>query len=108
MKAGCFAALSSAFGVPQLAPNSHLFVSDTPVEGFPGRAFRVDAIMTMGKKDLKRGLSGLTHANIATRNFPMSVSQLRGRLKLQDGGDAYLFATTDRDDRRIIIRATRL
>ena len=108
MKAGCFAALSSAFGVPQLAPNSHLFVSDTPVEGFPGRAFRVDAIMTMGKKDLKRGLSGLTHANIATRNFPMSVSQLRGRLKLQDGGDAYLFATTDRDDRRIIIRATHL
>ena len=108
MKAGCFDALSSAYELPQLATNSHLFVSDTPVEGFPGRAFRVDAIMTMGKKDLKRGLSGLTHANIATRNFPMSVSQLRGRLKLQDGGDAYLFATTDRDDRRIIIRATRL
>ncbi|HJG41417.1 RsmD family RNA methyltransferase [Bifidobacterium saeculare] len=108
MKAGCFAALSSAFGVPQLATNSHLFVSDTPVEGFPGRAFRVATVMTMGKKDLKRGLSGLTHANIATRNFPMSVSQLRGRLKLQDGGDAYLFATTDRDDRRIIIRATHL
>ena len=108
MKAGCFAALSSAFEVPQLAPNSHLFVSDTPVEGFPGRAFRVDAIMTMGKKDLKRGLSGLTHANIATRNFPMSVNQLRGKLRLQDGGDAYLFATTDRNARRIIIRATRL
>ena len=108
MKAGCFAALSSAFRVPQLAPNSHLFISDTSVEGFPGRAFRVATVMTMGKKDLKRGLSGLTHANIATRNFPMSVSQLRGRLKLQDGGDAYLFATTDRDDRRIIIRATRL
>lgn len=108
MKAGCFAALSTAFGVSQLAPNSHLFVSDTPVERFPGRAFRVTAVMTMGKKDLKRGLSGLTHANITTRNFPMSVSQLRGRLKLQDGGDAYLFATTDRDDRRIIIRATHL
>lgn len=108
MKAGCFAALSSAFGVPQLAPNSHLFVSDTPVEGFPGRAFRVDAIMTMGKKDLKRGLSGLTHANISTRNFPMSVNQLRSKLRLQDGGDAYLFATTDHNARRIIIRATRL
>lgn len=108
MKAGCFAALSSAFRVPQLAPNSHLFISDTSVEGFPGRAFRVATVMTMGKKDLKRGLSGLMHANIATRNFPMSVSQLRGRLKLQDGGDAYLFATTDRDDRRIIIRATHL
>lgn len=108
MKAGCFAALSSAFGVPQLAPNSHLFGSDTPVEGFPGRAFRVDAIMTMGKKDLKRGLSGLTHANISTRNFPMSVNQLRSKLRLQDGGDAYLFATTDRNARRIIIRATRL
>ena len=108
MKAGCFDALSSAYELPQLATNSHLFVSDAPVEGFPGRAFRVTAVMTMGKKDLKRGLSGLTHANISTRNFPMSVSQLRGRLKLQDGGDAYLFATTDRDDRRIIIRATRL
>lgn len=108
MKAGCFDALSSAYELPQLATNSHLFVSDAPVEGFPGRAFRVTAVMTMGKKDLKRGLSGLTHANIATRNFPMSVNQLRSKLRLQDGGDAYLFATTDRNARRIIIRATHL
>lgn len=108
MKAGCFDALSAAFGLPQVAANSHLLVSDTPAEHFPGRAFRVTAVMSMSKKELKRGLSGVTHANIATRNFPMSVNQLRGKLKLQDGGDTYLFATTDRNARRIIIRAARL
>lgn len=108
MKAGCFDALSSAYDLPQLSANSHLFISNMLVAQFPGRIFQVNAVMTMGKKDLKRGLCGLTHANITTRNFPMSVNQLRNKLKLNDGGDTYLFATTDRNAKHIIIRTTRV
>lgn len=98
MKAGCFGVISSRYGVKMLAKNSHLFVSEDPVADFPGRSFRIKAVSSFNKKDLKRQLSGITKANIATRNFPLSVTELRKRLKLKDGGDTYIFATTLSDE----------
>jgi len=94
MKAGCFVQLSERFGISQLDSNSHLFVSDTDIEDFPGRRFVIDKVTSMNKRDLKEALTGISRANIAVRNFPMSVAELRKRLKLQDGGDVYIFATT--------------
>lgn len=94
MKAGCFRFLSQRFGVVQVAPNSHLFLSQQPVAQFPGRSFRIVATTSMNKKELKQALAGIRQANITIRNFPLSVAQLRQRLKLADGGSHYLFATT--------------
>lgn len=94
MKAGCFGVLTRRFPVKALATDSHLFVSSKEIEDFPGRRFAVTAITTMNKKELGRALSGITRANIATRNFPMTAQQLRQRLRLQDGGDCYIFGTT--------------
>jgi hypothetical protein len=94
MKAGCFDLLASRYGVVQADVNSHLFYSDRQVESFPGRGFIIDRVTSMNKRDLKEALSGITHANIAVRNFPMSAVELRRRLKLRDGGDTFIFATT--------------
>ena len=94
MKAGCFGVLSERYGARMLSKNSHLFVSMEPVVDFPGRSFRIIAISSFNKKELKRHLSGITKANIATRNFPLSVAELRKRLKLKDGGETYIFATS--------------
>lgn len=102
MKAGCFGVISSRYGVKMLAKNSHLFVSEDPVADFPGRSFRIKAVSSFNKKDLKRQLSGITKANIATRNFPLSVTELRKRLKLKDGGDTYIFATTLSDESHVL------
>lgn len=102
MKAGCFGAISSRYGVKMLEKNSHLFISDKPVHDFPGRAFRIKAVSSFNKKELKRQLSGVTKANIATRNFPLSVAELRKRLKLKDGGDTYIFATTLSDESHVL------
>lgn len=71
-----------------ISPNSHLFVAAEPIADFPGRS-RHRSIVTMNKKELKQLLAGLTHANIAVRNFPLSVAQLRKKLKLKDGGNTY-------------------
>lgn len=102
MKAGCFGAISSRYGVKMLEKNSHLFISDKPVHDFPSRAFRIKAVSSFNKKELKRQLSGVTKANIATRNFPLSVAELRKRLKLKDGGDTYIFATTLSDESHVL------
>ena len=103
MKAGCFGVLSERYDAKMLSKNSHLFVSEDPVEAFPGRAFRIIAVSSFNKKELKRQLSGITKANIATRNFPLSVAELRKRLKLKDGGETYIFATTLSDESHVLV-----
>lgn len=107
MKAGCFDVVERRFGVRAVGRNSHLFVAAEPVADFPGRSFVIESIATMNKHELKSLTEGLTHANIAVRNFPMPVAQLRRKLKLKDGGDVYLFATTDARDRHIVIRTVK-
>ena len=103
MKAGCFGVLSGRYDARMLSKNSHLFVSQVPIEAFPGRSFRIIAVSSFNKKELKRHLSGITKANIATRNFPLSVAELRKRLKLKDGGETYIFATTLSDDSHVLV-----
>jgi len=94
MKAGAFDLVANRFGITQVGKNSHLFVSDTPLQSFPGRSFVIDNIVSMNKREVKKALKDVSRANISVRNFPMSVAELRRRLKLKDGGDVYLFATT--------------
>lgn len=98
MKAGCFASVSERFGVKMLAKNSHLFVGSSFIENFPGRSFAIKTVSAFNKKELKRHLAGITKANIAIRNFTLSVAELRKRLKLKDGGEDYIFATTLSDE----------
>ena len=103
MKAGCFGVLSERYDARMLSKNSHLFVSCEPIAVFPGRSFRIIAVSSFNKKELKRHLSGITKANIATRNFPLSVAELRKRLKLKDGGEIYIFATTLSDESHVLV-----
>ena len=109
MKAGCFDILCDRYpGIIKIAPNSHLFVSDIEISDFPGRIFSIKKTTTMNKKELRLALAGITSANIATRNFPMSVAELRKRLKIKDGGDTYIFATTDNNGAHIIYICAKL
>lgn len=103
MKAGCFDELAAAYGVSPVSRNSHLFLSDEPVEGFPGRSFVVERVTTMNKGELRKALVGIAKANIATRNFPLSVAELRKRLKIKDGGDVYIFATTTAEGEHLLL-----
>ena len=94
MKAGCFEALEERFPVSQVSSNSHLFLSDEEICQFPGRGFKILAVSSMNKKELKPVLATISQANITVRNFPLSAQQLRQRLKIKDGGDLFIFATT--------------
>ena len=109
MKAGCFDALIDRYpGLMKIAPNSHLFISTTEISDFPGRGFSIIKTTSMNKRELRSALVGITSANISTRNFPMSVAELRKRLKLREGGDIYIFATTDINGAHIIYICAKL
>ena len=103
MKAGCFDELAAAYGVSPVSRNSHLFLSDEPIEDFPGRSFVVERVTTMNKGELRKALVGIEKANVATRNFPLTVAELRKRLKIKDGGDVYIFATTTAEGEHLLL-----
>lgn len=108
MKAGCFSEVALHFGVSPLSENSHLFISDHLVDTFPGRKFQILAVSSMNKQDLRQHLSHLKQANITTRNFPLSVAQLRKRLKISEGGSTYLFATTLANGNHVLVVCQRV
>ena len=103
MKAGCFNQVANHYGVTPVSSDSHLFVSDKCVDELPGRTFVIDAITMMNKGELKKSLEGITHANVAVRNFPMRADELQKRLRLKDGGNTFIFGTTTASGRHIIM-----
>lgn len=103
MKGGCYRLLTQRYEVQKLHRNSHLYTSEKWIENFPGRIFEIDDWALYGKKS-NALLDGVDKASIAVRNFPMTVAELRKKLKIADGDQIYLFATTLSDDRKILIK----
>ena len=113
MKSGEWGLICHRFGVEAIAENSHLFLCDKDNHhapdgeqkslDFPGRMFEIIRLSSMNRRELKEFLADVGHANIAVRNFPMSAVELRRRLKIADGGDNYIFATTTEKGNHILI-----
>lgn len=101
LKAGAYKSICGCYGVRKLHPSSHLYTSEECVENFPGRIFRVAGWGSVKDKNL---LSGISKANIAVRNFPLSADELRKKLRLKEGGEVYLFGTTLADGSKVLIR----
>ena len=104
LKAGAYRSLTQTYACKKLHASSHLYTSEQFIEDFPGRRFRVEAVSGFGKKELKDFLQGMEKANLTIRNFPSSVADLRKRLKLKEGGEDYLFATTLADESKVMIK----
>jgi 16S rRNA G966 N2-methylase RsmD len=104
LKAGAYRSLTQAYEVKKLHVSSHLYTSPNYIEDFPGRRFQVEVVSGFGKKELKTLLQGLEKANLTIRNFPSSVADLRKRLKLKEGGEDYIFATTLADESKVLIK----
>ncbi len=94
MKLGCHAAVQAATGTVQLAPNSHLYVGERLVTDFPGRKFLIKLVFPFSGKQVKALGKQWEQLNVAVRNFKLTAEALKKRLKVTDGGDGYLFATT--------------
>lgn len=101
MKSGLFDLVATKTSTSKLHQNSHLYTSEK-LQEFPGRKFEILDILNFNIKELKKKLK-IKKANITTRNFPDSVEIIRKKLKIKEGGDTYLFFTTNMKDEKIIL-----
>lgn len=100
MKSGGFNALTTTFNVKKLHKHSHLYTSEKLIN-FPGRAFEIRKVIPYHKKHIKS--LAIQKANITTRNFLETVQNIRKQFKIKDGGDHYLFFTTNNDNEKIVL-----
>ena len=103
LKAGMFRSLCSVYGIEKLHKNSHLYTSQELVDNFAGRTFKVIEVLPFSSSLCKGFAKQYATCNITTRNFPLSAVELRKKLKVRDGGDVYLFATTLADNSHVLI-----
>lgn len=96
LKAGCHKLLCQWYPVEKLARNSHLYASSTPIEQWPGRQFEVLRELPLNPKDAAKAIPS-RKAHILSRNHPLGAEELRRRLRLQEGGELHVVATTLRE-----------
>jgi len=100
LKSGAFDSISNQLQVSKLHKHSHLYTNDTLTD-FPGRTFKIENIIPYNKKEIKK--LGLKKANITTRNFPETVQNIRKKFNIKDGGDLYVFFTTDLENNKVVL-----
>ena len=100
LKAGAFNSISDIFNIPKLHKHSHLYTSEDLID-FSGRSFKIEKHLLFNKKLFSK--ERITKGNITTRNFPLSVNDIRKKFNINDGGNIYLFFTTDLNNKKIIL-----
>ncbi|RED45437.1 putative methyltransferase [Winogradskyella eximia] len=105
LKSGGFNSISDILNINKLHKHSHLYTSEIIVD-FPGRHFKIIKVLTYNKKAFSK--EKISKANVTTRNFPLSVSEIRKKLKIKDGGDIYLFFTININEEKIILVCSKM
>ncbi len=103
LKAGAFKSIADCYGIDKVHKSSHLYTSSILIGNFPGRCFNILEVIPFSSSVCKSFSKIYPFCNITTRNFPLTAATLRQKLKVKDGGDTYLFATTASNDQRILI-----
>lgn len=89
LKSGAFKLIGNSFDLQKLQQNTHLYTSGSHVQDFPGRVFKIEALVKPDPKAVRQFLSE-GKANVVTRNYPLSPEQLKKKTGLKDGGEKFL------------------
>ena len=102
LKAGAFKTISKTYKLPKVHPNTHLYTSDKLLKEFPGRIFSIESVVKSDPKTLEQFFPG-GKANVLTRNYPLSVDELKKKLRLTDGDLKFLIGFTGIDKKYLVV-----
>lgn len=103
MKMAPFRLLAHTYGLCAFGPAAHLYYSPTAPEAFPGRLYKIEAVLPYASKIIKRLARQYPKAQVAARNFGISAEDLRAKLGIRQGDDVRIFGITDADNERKLI-----
>ena len=86
LKSGAFNYIAQYFEVEKLDINTHLYTSEQLKKPFAGRVLEVTPI---NPKELKKG----SKYCILSKNYPLSVEEIKKKYRIVEGGNKYLIFT---------------
>jgi len=101
LKAGAFKTIASRHRVYKLHPSTHLYTSENKVEEFPGRTFKILQNSRLDKKINEYFPNG--QANIITRNYPLSIEEIKKKTGLMEGGALFLICTQSEKSKHVLV-----
>lgn len=101
LKAGAFKLAGQRFNLSKLSASTHLYTSNELRNDFPGRIF-VTISLQPKQSELAKLLPSMK-ANVITRNYPLSVAELRKKLKVHDGGDRYVIGFSGQKEKFVAV-----
>ena len=107
IKAGAFKYITKIYPLQKLNYNTHLYTSNQYIEEFQGRIFKVKGVCPYKKEEVLQYITN-QKANVSTRNFKDNTDAVKKKLGIKDGGNDYLFACTDYQNKPIIIICDKL
>ena len=108
MKAGPFKLLCTRYNVGALHPNTHLYTSNCIIDEFPGKKYKIENVVPYNSKYIKRLAKDYPEASISVRNFPLTASQLRAKLKVKEGDALKISGVTLKDGQRVLLIMNRI
>lgn len=103
LKSGAFKSVGESFGLKKISADSHLYVSRNIVKGFPGKVYKIERIEDFNHQLIRSFSLKYPQGVLKSVNFPIRTEELRKRLKIEEGDDAYFFATRWADGSKVII-----
>ena len=107
VKAGIQNQYAQQMDLKKLHPNTQLYTQNGMIKDFFGKIYKVDHILGLNKKEIHRALPE-RKVNIISKNFPLSPEELSKKLKLKSGGERFLIAFTDSENKRVIAICDRI
>nr|MBC7613651.1 hypothetical protein [Pseudopedobacter sp.] len=105
LKAGFFKSLCPKFGVDKIHQHSHLYTSTELKADFPGKIFKVMDAVDFNQFTKSKALA---KANVVTRNFNLKPEEIKKQFKIKDGGEDFLFFTTNSKNNPIVVHAKKV
>lgn len=92
LKSGAFKLVAERYNIEKVAPSTHLYIGQSPIDDFPGKVWKIKEVLDFNKQTIKNISKSYPRACVSSKNFPIASKELQIRLKISDGGNCHIFA----------------
>ncbi len=102
LKSGAFNLIGSTYGISKLHPQTQLFTATIIKTDFPGRIFKIEAILSTAELKKETNLKG----NVIVRNYPAKPEDLVKKYKIKSDQEQFLIFTKIANGENVILKAS--
>ena len=110
IKSNLYKEYATMYSLQLLSAQSLYYTGKHLPNNFLGRAFEIIQIIDFSKAKVKDYLERcvIKNANVSKKNFPIEVDEIKKIFKLKDGGEEYLFFSTNEKGLKVMFHCKKI